>query len=77
VRSASAASWPGGGQGRRVRQRAFARFLSLESFGRQLIVEAHAAGYVRARKRVLQGGGAHWLWELATLHFPEATRVLD
>jgi hypothetical protein len=42
-----------------------------------LFVEAHAAGYGRARKRVFLGDGAHWLWELASLHFPEATRVLD
>jgi hypothetical protein len=64
-------------EGRRVRQRSFARFLPLESFGQQLFVEAHAAGYGRARKRVFLGDGAHWLWELASLHFPEATRVLD
>lgn len=64
-------------QGKRQRQRSFARFLPLESFGQQLFVEAHAAGYGRARKRVFLGDGAHWLWELAALHFPEATPILD
>ena len=63
--------------GRRLRQRTFARFLPLESFGQQLFVEAHAAGYGRAKNRVFLGDGAHWLWELAALHFPEATPVLD
>jgi len=60
-----------------LRQRTFARFLPLESFGRQLFVEAHAAGYGGAKKRVFLGDGAHWLWELAAMHFPEATPVLD
>jgi hypothetical protein len=64
-------------EGQRLRQRTFARFLTLESFGQQLFVEAHAAGYGGAKKRVFLGDGAHWLWELAALHFPEATRVLD
>jgi hypothetical protein len=59
------------------RQRSFARFLPLEQFGQQLFLEAHAAGYGRAKKRVFLGDGAHWLWELAGLHFPEATLILD
>jgi hypothetical protein len=65
------------GQKERMRQRTFARFLPLESFGRQLFVEAHAAGYGKATKRAFLGDGAHWLWELAALHFPEATPILD
>jgi len=64
-------------QGKRLRQRSFARFLPLEAFGQQLFVEAYATGYGRAKKRVFLGDGAHWLWELAALHFPEATPVLD
>ena len=64
-------------QGERMRQRTFARFLPTESFGRQLFVEAHAAGYGKAKKRAFLGDGAHWLWELASLHFPEATPILD
>jgi hypothetical protein len=64
-------------QGQRLRQRTFARFLPLETFGQQLYVEAYAAGYGRAKNRVFLGDGAHWLWELAALHFPEATPVLD
>lgn len=75
IRVGRALTWDA--EGRRVRQRSFARFLPLEAFGQQLFIEAHAAGYGRARKRVFLGDGAHWLWELAALHFPEATRVLD
>jgi hypothetical protein len=75
IRVGRALSWDA--KGERMRQRTFARFLPLESFGQQLFVEAHAAGYGRAKNRVFLGDGAHWLWELAALHFPEATRVLD
>jgi hypothetical protein len=75
IRVGRAIAWDG--EGRRLRQRTFARFLPLESFGQQLFVEAHAAGYGRAKNRVFLGDGAHWLWELAALHFPEAIRVLD
>ncbi|MGQ9576777.1 MAG: hypothetical protein ACUVUC_15830 [Thermoguttaceae bacterium] len=64
-------------QGARVRQRTFARFLPLEEFGRELFVAAHAAGYGKAEHRAFLGDGAHWLWELASLHFPDATPILD
>jgi hypothetical protein len=58
-------------------QKMFARFLSLEEFGRQLFLEAYRTGYGQASQRVFLGDGAHWLWELAALHFPEAVPVLD
>jgi hypothetical protein len=71
IRVGRAIAWDAQGQ------RSFARFLPLEPFGQQLFVEAHATGYGRAKKRVFLGDGAHWLWELAALHFPEATCILD
>lgn len=75
IRVGRAIAWDGDGSVRR--QRCFARFLPLEQFGQQLFVEAHAAGYGRARKRVFLGDGAHWLWELAALHLPDATQIRD
>lgn len=75
IRVGRAIAWDGDSSIRR--QRCFARFLPLEQFGQQLFVEAHAAGYGRARKRVFLGDGAHWLWELAALHLPDATQILD
>jgi len=60
-----------------VAQKMFARFLSLEEFGRQLFLEAYRTGYGQAPQRVFLGDGAHWLWELAALHFPEAQPILD
>ena len=60
-----------------VAQKTFARFLSLEEFGRQLFLDAYHTGYGQASQRVFLGDGAHWLWELAALHFPEAVPILD
>ena len=64
-------------EGKRLGQRTFARFLPLEAFGQQLFLEAQRAGYAQAKKRAFLGDGAHWLWELAAMHFPEAVPILD
>lgn len=66
-----------GGEKRPLRQKSFARFLPVEEFGRQLTLEAYRAGYGDAERRVFLGDGAHWLWELAALRFPEAIPILD
>lgn len=47
-----------------------------EAFGWQLYAEALRRGAATA-ELVVVGDGAHWLWELAALHFPQATQVLD
>jgi len=60
-----------------IMQRSFARFLPVEEFGQQLTLEAYRAGYAQAERRVFLGDGAHWLWELAALRFPEAIPILD
>ncbi|GAB6187332.1 ISKra4 family transposase [Thermopirellula anaerolimosa] len=65
------------GEKNTLAQKTFARFLSLEEFGRQLFLEAYRTGYGQASQRVFLGDGAHWLWELAAFHFPEAVPVLD
>lgn len=64
-------------EGERMRQRTFARFLPTETFGQQLFIAAHAAGYGKATKRAFLSDGALWLWEMAALHFPDATPILD
>jgi hypothetical protein len=65
------------GQKRRIMQRTFARFLPVDEFGQQLAMEAYRVGYEEAERRVFLGDGAHWLWELAALLFPEAVPILD
>lgn len=58
-----------------VEQRA--RFLSCQEFGWQLLLLARRAGYHRAGVRAFVADGAHWLWEMAALHFPDAVQILD
>jgi hypothetical protein len=54
-----------------------ARFLSCEDFGWQLLLLARRAGYHRAGTRAFIADGAHWLWEMAALQFPDAVQILD
>jgi len=48
-----------------------------EEFGRRLYREAGKRGWSRALLRVVMGDGAEWIWNLAALHFPGATLIVD
>jgi hypothetical protein len=48
-----------------------------EPFGWQLWQEAARRGVQEAREVVVVGDGAHWIWNLAELHFPGATQIVD
>jgi hypothetical protein len=48
-----------------------------EAFGRRLYREAGKRGWSRALLRVVMGDGAEWIWNLASLHFPGATEIVD
>jgi hypothetical protein len=48
-----------------------------EEFGRRLYAEAWHRGWARARKKVVLGDGAEWIWNQADLHFPDATHIVD
>jgi hypothetical protein len=50
---------------------------SCEQFGRRLYAEAWQRGWARAKKKVVLGDGAEWIWNQANLHFPEATQIVD
>ena len=39
--------------------------------------EATRRGFDRARRRVVLGDGASWIWHLADEHFPEAIQIVD
>ena len=54
-----------------------ARFLSCEDLGYQLVLLARRAGYHRSTHRAFIADGAHWLWEIAATHFPDAHQILD
>ena len=46
-------------------------------FGRRLYVEAFERGWDRAKKKVVLGDGAEWIWNLADQHFAGATQIVD
>jgi hypothetical protein len=48
-----------------------------EEFGQRLYAEACRRGWSRARKKVILGDGAEWIWNLADLHFPGALQIVD
>jgi hypothetical protein len=48
-----------------------------ENFGKRLYVEAWRRGWSRARKKVVLGDGAEWIWNLAHQHFPGAVQIVD
>jgi hypothetical protein len=48
-----------------------------ERFGWQLWAEACRRGVRKETEVVVIGDGAHWIWNLATEHFPEATQIVD
>jgi hypothetical protein len=48
-----------------------------ERFGWQLWAEACRRGMTASSELVVIGDGAHWIWNIASTHFPTATQILD
>lgn len=48
-----------------------------EEFGKRLYLEAWKRGWSRAKKKVVLGDGAEWIWNLAADHFPGAIQIVD
>ena len=48
-----------------------------EEFGLRLYTEAWRRGWSRAKKKVILGDGALWIWNLAHQHFPGAVQIVD
>ncbi|MEO8591937.1 MAG: ISKra4 family transposase [Candidatus Solibacter sp.] len=48
-----------------------------ELFGRRLYAEAWERGWDRARKKVVLGDGAEWIWNIAAQHFAGAIQIVD
>src|SRR5882762_5357233 len=48
-----------------------------EEFGRRIYAEAWGRGWSRALQKVVIGDGAEWIWNLADLHFSDATQIVD
>lgn len=50
---------------------------SAEDFGLRLYTEAWKRGWCRAKRKVVLGDGAVWIWNLAQQHFPGAIQIVD
>jgi hypothetical protein len=49
----------------------------ITTFGQHLWLEAQRRGLAQAKRCIVIGDGAHWLWQLAEEHFPDAIQILD
>jgi hypothetical protein len=48
-----------------------------DEFGKRLYLEAWKRGWSRAKKKVVLGDGAEWIWNIADQHFPGAIQIVD
>jgi len=68
-------------EGRPVRDAASTTYTgaieTAELFGRRLYVEAFERGWDRAKKKVVLGDGAEWIWNIADQHFAGAIQIVD
>jgi hypothetical protein len=46
-------------------------------FGKRLYREAVKRGWGHAKKKVVMGDGAEWIWNLADEHFPDGVQIVD
>jgi hypothetical protein len=46
-------------------------------FGKRIYQEALKRGWSRAKKKVVIGDGAEWIWNLVAEHFPGAIQIVD
>jgi len=54
-----------------------ATFEPAARFGTLMAAEARRRGARHVRQLTILGDGAHWIWNLASEHFPEATQIVD
>jgi len=54
-----------------------ATFAPAAGFGTLMAAEARRRGAAHVRQLVILGDGAHWIWNLASQHFPQATAIVD
>jgi hypothetical protein len=54
-----------------------ATFAPAAGFGTLMAAEARRRGAGHVRQVTILGDGAHWIWNLASQHFPEATQIVD
>lgn len=62
---------------RTLRPSYLAALTEAASFGERLWAEADRRGVLDADEVIVVSDGAHWIWNLAAIHFPGATQILD
>ena len=62
---------------RAEQQRYVAALTEADKFGWQLWAEACRCGLTDTSDVVVVGDGAHWIWNVAQTHFPQATQIVD
>jgi hypothetical protein len=65
------------GKPQRETTRYFADVLEAEPFGWRWYSLAETIGRQRARRLIVLGDGAVWIWNLAEMHFPGAVQIVD
>lgn len=53
------------------------RIETAEEFGKDLYAEVGRRELLRAKRQIVLGDGAIWIWELAEEYFPEAIQIID
>lgn len=48
-----------------------------DEFGKRLYMESLRRGISHAKKQIVLGDGAAWVWNLADTHFPDALQIVD
>ena len=66
-----------GGRGKLLGKEYLATLEGVEGFGRQFRERAVAWGVDKARRVVVMGDGAPWIWNLAQEQFPGAVEIVD
>jgi hypothetical protein len=54
-----------------------ASFEKAEAFGSMIRQEARLRGLGKAKRVAVLGDGAHWIWNLARINFPQAKQILQ
>ena len=54
-----------------------AQRVTADQFGAYLYTLVMTAGYQEGDEVVILGDGAHWIWNIAAEHFPQATEIVD
>jgi hypothetical protein len=66
-----------GGRGKLLRKQYLASLDPAQAWGQQLREAAQGWGIEKAKRVVVMGDGAPWIWNLADEHFPGAVEIVD